>query len=307
MKLGAIDIGSNAIRFQVENAFIIDGEVKLKKMEFIRFPLRLGHDVFTTGKVTMETEIKLLKLFDSFKILFDLFEVEHYFICATSALREAENGHEIADRISRKLDLNVKIITGEEEAWLINRAIKQFIKDNDVIHIDVGGGSTEINIYLGDDKTASNSFRIGTVRNIEGSENPEAWKKMESWLKKYRKKMESPLALGTGGNINKLSDLITDNKGSIISLKKLKKTLKTIESTSMEDRMFKMMMNPDRADVIVPAGRIFTSIMDWVDAEGILVPRVGLKDGMIWTLVDRFVRPSVAKTVSREQTPPHWP
>ncbi len=292
MKLGAIDIGSNAIRFQVVNAFQVEDDIRLKKMEFIRFPLRLGHDVFTTGKITLETEIKLLKLFESFKILFDLFEIDHYLICATSAMREASNGSEIADRISKKLDMEVKIISGDEEAWLINRALTQFISENEVIHIDVGGGSTEITFFSGREKVATHSFNIGTVRMLEGKESPEAWKKMESWVKKYKKKMDQPVALGTGGNINKLSDLITPTKYSVISYKKLKKTLNTIEKTSMEDRIFKMMMNSDRADVIVPAGRIFTSIMDWTGADGILVPRVGLKDGMIWTLVDRYFKNS---------------
>ncbi len=296
MKLGAIDIGSNAIRFQVENVFIVDGEIRLKKLEFIRFPLRLGHDVFTSGKISMETEIKLLKLFESFKIFFDLFEIEHYFICATSALREAENGEEIAMRISKKLDLDVKIITGEEEAWLINRAVRQFFKENEeVVHIDVGGGSTEITVYLKSGKTNSSSFRIGTVRNLEGTEAPEEWEKLEKWVRRNTKKMDAPLALGTGGNINKLSDIITQTKGTVISFKKLKKTLNLIEATSMEDRIFKMMMNPDRADVIVPAGRIFTSIMEWSNSTGILVPRVGLKDGMIWTLVDRYIKGSKLK------------
>jgi exopolyphosphatase / guanosine-5'-triphosphate,3'-diphosphate pyrophosphatase len=305
MKLGVIDIGSNAIRFQVENVFLVDGEIRLKKMEFIRFPLRLGHDVFTTGKITLETEVKLLKLFESFKILFELFEIEHYLICATSAMREATNGGEIADRISKKLDMDVKIISGDEEAWLINRAIDQFIREHDVIHIDVGGGSTELNVFMNKEKVASNSFKIGTVRILEGKEKPESWEKMEDWVRKYKKKMNNPHAVGTGGNINKLSDLIPDTKYSVVSLKKLKKIISTIEGTSIEDRMFKMMMNPDRADVIVPAGKIFTSIMDWIGAGGILVPRVGLKDGMIWTLVDRYLEYAPLKKVLKGSIQAH--
>ena len=175
MKFGAIDIGSNAIRFQVTNAWQDKGEIKLKKIEYIRFPLRLGHDVFTTGKISMDREVELIKLFEAFKILLDLFEVDHYLICATSAMREAENGREIADRISRKLDLEMKIISGEEEAWLTNRVVSQYLEDFDVIHIDVGGGSTELNIFKNKQKFASNSFKIGSVRNLEGKDKPEVW------------------------------------------------------------------------------------------------------------------------------------
>lgn len=290
MKLAAIDIGSNAIRFQISKVIEDDGETRIKKLEYVRFPLRLGQDVFNQNEISQKNRDKFYQLMKAFKILMDLYEVDHYMACATSAMREALNGVEIARAIERKLDFEINIINGDEEAWLINKVILNSLNEEHTVHIDVGGGSTEINVYNGRKKINSESFKIGSVRNLQGKDTPEFWELMEKWVKKNIMGLDDLIAIGTGGNINKIYELGVTKRDNSITIKNFQKTLDEIEAMSMEYRMSHLMLNPDRADVIVPASKIYLSIMKWAKAKKIIVPQVGLKDGMMALLIDKHYK-----------------
>jgi len=289
LKLAAIDIGSNAIRLQVTKVLKHNKRKPIfKKLEYIRFPLRLGHDVFTNGYISEDKEQKFLQLMKAFKLLMDLYEVDDYRVCATSAMRESTNGKEIADVVKEKTGLSIELIDGETEAALINVVINEFIKDETFLHIDVGGGSTELNLYVDGSKIASNSFKIGSVRRLEHSDSPESWDELKNWVLTHIKKKHGKVtAIGTGGNINKIFDLADRKSGKTISLKKIKSITKLISSYDYEERQKYLHLAPDRADVIVPASDIYIAVMQWSGANHIIVPDVGLKDGL---LQDMFIR-----------------
>jgi exopolyphosphatase/guanosine-5'-triphosphate,3'-diphosphate pyrophosphatase len=276
MKLAAIDIGSNAIRFQVSTALANGQTLLFKKLEYIRFPLRLGHDVFTTGRISTKSADKFKKLMKAYKLLIDLYEVDDYMFCATSAMRESVNGSALADEVKDEFGVVIHIIDGNREAELINRAISSFLTDKTYLHIDVGGGSTELNLYYAGEKIKTRSFKIGSVRILEHHDSPEMWKE-------YGK----VTAVGTGGNISKIFELAQTKPGKTMSLRKVRQIRDMIETVPLEDRIYKLQMNPDRADVIIPASNIYMKVMEWAHAASILVPEVGLKDGIMLHLYDK--------------------
>lgn len=291
MKLAAIDIGSNAIRFQVSSVLTNQTRALFKKLEYIRFPLRLGHDVFTTGRISDKSVEKFRKLMKTYKLLIELYEVDDYMFCATSAMRESENGQELAKRIHDELGVTINIIDGELEAELINKAITSYLADNSYLHIDVGGGSTELNLYTGGKKIKTRSFKIGSVRVLEGNDLPVMWEDMEKWVKSNVKEDFGEItAVGTGGNISKIYELARLKPGKLLTLKKMKQLKKKIESLSMDERIYQLQMNPDRADVIVPASSIYMKVMQWAQADNIFVPEVGLKDGIMLHLYENNIR-----------------
>ena len=287
MKLAAIDIGSNAIRFQVSTVLDAAGKVTLKKLEYVRFPLRLGHDVFSTGRISDASAAKFMKLMKAFKLLLELYEVTDYMFCATSAMRESENGPDLARRVFDELGLTIDIIDGNREAELINKAIASYLIDKTYLHIDVGGGSTELNLYVQGKKIKTRSFKIGSVRVLEKTDSPLIWENMQQWVVDSLKlKKGRVTAVGTGGNISKIFELAKQRAGKTITLKKVQDIQAMIERHSIDDRIFKLQMNPDRADVIVPAGQIYVKVMEWAKASSMLVPEVGLKDGMMLYLYE---------------------
>jgi exopolyphosphatase/guanosine-5'-triphosphate,3'-diphosphate pyrophosphatase len=287
MKLAVVDIGSNAIRFQVSTVLGSHNKIALKKLEYIRFPLRLGHDVFSTGRISDASIARFIKLMRAFKLLIELYEVTGYMFCATSAMREAENGAELVQRVHDELGLMIEVIDGNREAELINLAIASYLVDKTYLHIDVGGGSTELNLYVKGTKTKTRSFKIGSVRVLERTDSPVIWENMQHWVtESLSPKHGRVTAVGTGGNISKIFELAKQRAGKTITLDKVRITLDMIESNSLEDRIYKLQMNPDRADVIVPAGKIYIKVMEWAKATSILVPEVGLKDGMLLSLYD---------------------
>jgi exopolyphosphatase/guanosine-5'-triphosphate,3'-diphosphate pyrophosphatase len=288
MKLAAIDIGSNAIRFQVSSVLENRPALLFKKLEYVRFPLRLGHDVFATGRISAKSADKFMKLMKAYKLLIELYEVEDYMFCATSAMRESENGVEIADRVKEAYGITINIIDGNREAELINRAISSFLTDKTYLHIDVGGGSTELNLYAHGKKLKTRSFKIGSVRMLEHHDSPLMWEEMERWVKdNVKREYGKVTAVGTGGNISKLFELALTKTGKTMSLKKLRQIRDMVESYSLEDRVYKLQMNPDRADVIIPASNIYMKVMEWAHAASILVPEVGLKDGIMLHLYEK--------------------
>ncbi|WP_462248145.1 Ppx/GppA phosphatase family protein [Ekhidna sp.] len=282
MKLAAIDIGSNAVRLQITRVLEYEKVITFKKLEYVRFPLRLGHDVFSTGKISDYNQERFFKLMTAYKNLIDLYEIDAFYGCATSAMRESENGNKIVDRVRKELDLPLEIISGQEEAEMINKVILQGLDNGHYIHIDVGGGSTELNIYENHQKVYSRSFKLGSVRTLEGQDTPESWQKMKDWVNEYAfKNSEKITAVGTGGNINKLFELSGSNlKSKKMSLETLMKTQDVLKNLTLEDRLNRLQLNPDRADVIIPASDIYISVMQFAKAKNIIIPDVGLKDGI---------------------------
>jgi exopolyphosphatase/guanosine-5'-triphosphate,3'-diphosphate pyrophosphatase len=289
MRVAAIDIGSNAIRLQVSSIVRYNERDTIKNLEYIRFPLRLGQDVFSQGRILQATEEKFVKLMKAFKMLLDLYEVVSHRVCATSAFREASNGIMIATRIFEECGMSLEIISGDEEANLVNRAIYKFLDDKNYLHIDVGGGSTELNLYVNREKIAMHSFQLGSVRNMTHAEFPEAWVKLEKWIQEEVHKEFYPItAIGTGGNINKLFDLSAtkNKKAKSITLAELNAVHFFISRMSIDERINQLMLNPDRADVIVPASEIYLHVMQKAKAKKIIVPDLGLKDGIIESQYD---------------------
>lgn len=283
MKLAAIDIGSNAIRFQVSTVLAVNETQPLfKKLEYIRFPLRLGHDVFTIGRISDKSKEKFKKLMKTYKLLIELYEVDDYMFCATSAMRESENGAELVREVQQEYGVTINVIDGNREAEMINKAISSYLTDKTYLHIDVGGGSTELNIYYGGKKVKTRSFKIGSVRILERHDSPIMWEDMEKWIKEnVRREYGKVTAVGTGGNISKIFELAKHAPGKTMSLRKVKEIREMISGFSIDERIFKLQMNPDRADVIIPASNIYIKVMEWAHSNSILVPEVGLKDGIM--------------------------
>jgi exopolyphosphatase / guanosine-5'-triphosphate,3'-diphosphate pyrophosphatase len=289
MKLAAIDIGSNAVRLQITNVIAYGRLITFKKLEYIRFPLRLGHDVFTKGKISKKNEDRLVKLMQAFKNLIDLYQVEQYYGCATSAMRESGNGKDIVRRIKQELDLSLHIISGEREAELINNVIRLNLDEGSQLHIDVGGGSTELNLYSNRDLLKAHSFPIGSVRSLEKIDLGDTWKKLEKWVQKNVPKKEKLVAIGTGGNINKLLELSPTSKTSSrkMTLESLLGTTEMLKNLTMDDMLLRLQLNPDRADVIIPAAEIYIKVMKLAKIKTIHVPDIGLKDGINLMLYER--------------------
>ncbi len=290
MKIAAIDIGSNAARMQISSVLTNKDKISFKKVEYVRFALRLGMDVFNGGSISLASEVRIKKLLQAYQLLMELHEVDAYMICATSAMREAVNGASIVERIHKELGMEIHLIEGEQEAELINNVIITLIDgEHTYLHIDVGGGSTELNIYKGQQKIAAKSFKIGSVRLLEHQEAPDVWKKMQTWVNTNIPSNESVIAVGTGGNISKLFNMIEGKKENKAKLKDLEKMRNYIEKFSLEERMNKLQLNADRADVIVPASDIYISVMKWANATEIIVPDLGLKDGILMLVYETLM------------------
>ena len=291
MKFAAIDIGSNAARLQISSVLEDDGVVSFKRVEYVRFALRLGHDVFIDGAISPESEVRIFKLLQAYKLLMELHEVQDYSICATSAMREAVNAAEIITRINKILEMKINVIDGAREAELINDVVVQSLHpQKNYLHIDVGGGSTELNIYCNREKLASKSFKIGSVRLLEGKEKESDWDKMKQWISLQIVSMDGPIyAVGTGGNISKLYNISSEvNESKTMTMDELKKIAAYVSSFTFEERVHKLRLNTDRADVIVPASSIYLAAMECAGCPSIFVPDLGLKDGILQMLYDRY-------------------
>jgi exopolyphosphatase/guanosine-5'-triphosphate,3'-diphosphate pyrophosphatase len=291
MKFAAIDIGSNAARLQISSVLEDEGVVSFKRVEYVRFALRLGHDVFIDGAISPESEVRIFKLLQAYKLLMELHEVQDYSICATSAMREAVNAAEINTRINKILEMKINVIDGAREAELINDVVVQSLHpQKNYLHIDVGGGSTELNIYRNREKLASKSFKIGSVRLLEGKEKESDWDKMKQWISSQIFSMDGPIyAVGTGGNISKLYNISSEvNESKTMTIDELKKVAAYVSSFTFEERVHKLRLNTDRADVIVPASSIYLAAMDCAGCPSIFVPDLGLKDGILQMLYDRY-------------------
>lgn len=288
MQLAAVDIGSNAIRLQVVRSIEEENLVSFKKVEYMRFPLRLGHDVFTKNEISVRTAKKFIDLMRAFKILIDLYEVQDHIAVATSAMREASNGKEIIAKVKELSNLSIQIIDGELEADILSKAIVPVISSGTYLHIDVGGGSTELNLYQEKIKIASKSFNIGSVRKLTFEHRNEIFLQMKAWINLLTPDIgKSIKAVGTGGNINKIYSLANVKGDYSLSIYEIEAIRAYISSYTLEQRVKILKMNPDRADVIMPASEIYLKAMKACGAKEMLVPGVGLKDGLIYNLYEK--------------------
>lgn len=291
MKLAVIDIGSNAIRLQIVRVYDEGDLVSFKKLEFLRFPLRLGHDVFTQGKISDAVAEKFTKLMMTFKLFIELYEVEDYYAVATSAMREASNAKQVNHRIQKETGLKIDIISGEAEARILKKAIIPVLPDRKYIHIDVGGGSTELNLISGNRLVDSRSFKIGSVRVLSQKQRSAIFLEITEYIKESQfYKSRNVVGIGTGGNINRLYSLANKASNMTLSLVELKALRAYVREFTYEQRMSILKMNPDRADVIVPASEIYIKVLKEMGCDQILVPKVGLKDGLVYELYERTAR-----------------
>jgi len=288
LKLAVVDIGSNAIRLQVTSVTYYQEKTTFKKVEYVRFPLRLGKDVFLHQKICDPNRKKFIKLMHAFNLLIELYEVDDYLVCATSAMREAANGREIVEEVEKTFGFTINIIDGDREADIINIALRNYIDHKTYLHIDVGGGSTELNIYKNEEKIASHSFKLGSVRTLDGQVSSQVWDTMTEFIRKHLGKKESITCIGTGGNINKIFELSKPSKKKrFLDMSKINEVLAHLESFSYEERINVLNLNPDRADVIIPAAKIYLAAMNAAQSKRMIVPDVGLKDGLISILYEK--------------------
>jgi len=288
MRYGAIDIGSNAIRLLVADIVENNGVVSFKKNTLIRVPLRLGDDAFIDRQISARKSVDLIKTMQSFRLLMDVYKVSEYMACATSAMREAANGPALVNEI-KNVGIALEIIDGVREAGIIyNSHIEQQLeRKKNYLYIDVGGGSTELSIFSNGALIDSKSFNIGTIRILDNQDADETWLSMKEWLKEHTKNYKGMIGIGTGGNINKLYRLADEKETKPLSFNKLKALYEYLNSFSLKERINILGLNNDRADVIIPAGEIFLKVMRWGGVKHVVVPRVGLVDGIIQTLVDK--------------------
>lgn len=288
-KYAAIDIGSNAVRLLVANVILEkDKEPQFKKSALVRVPIRLGADAFVTGKISKANQNRMLDAMAAFKLLMKVHGVEKYKACATSAMREAENGHEVANAIKKATEIDIEIIDGKKEAAIISSTdLKELINgEHSYLYVDVGGGSTEFTIFSKGKIMNSKSFKIGTVRLLNNSKevNKEKFKKVEAWIKVNTTNIKKLAVIGSGGNINKLYKMSGRTIGKPLSFIYLTAQYQFLKKMTYEERISELGLNPDRADVIIPATKIYLSAMKWSGARKIHVPKIGLSDGIIKSL-----------------------
>ena len=288
MRYAAIDIGSNAIRLLIaelnENAV----PVTFKKSTLLRVPLRLGDDAFIHKMISEKKVEDLVKTMHAFKQLMEVYGVSAYLACATSAMREAQNGPEVVKLIKAKANLDLEIVAGQREANIIyaSHFEEKLDRKKNYLYIDVGGGSTELSFFSDGSLVASQSFNIGTIRILDNQDKSETWKDMERFIATNIKSYKNIIGIGTGGNINKLFRLSKEKEGKAMTLLKLKALHRELDSYSLKDRIQVMALNQDRADVIVPAAQIFITVMKWAGIKNIFVPKVGMVDGIIQLLIE---------------------
>jgi exopolyphosphatase/guanosine-5'-triphosphate,3'-diphosphate pyrophosphatase len=283
-KYAAIDIGSNAIRLLVSDIIEQnDKPVKFKKTSLIRVPIRLGADVFIKGEISNASIARMLDTMTAFRLLMQAHGVKRYKACATSAMREASNGDEVTSIIKEKTDINIDIIDGEIEAAIIATTdLNEYIDENKTyLYVDVGGGSTEFSVIDQGEKIASKSFKIGTVRLLNDIVKKETWFELEQWIKHHTEGFDKIDLIGSGGNINKIFKESGKSIGKPLTYFYLTNYYNMLQTYSYEERITELNLNQDRADVIIPATRIYLSAMKWSGARDIYVPKIGLSDGIV--------------------------
>lgn len=286
-KYAAIDIGSNAVRLLIST--ITEPEDKdptFKKTSLVRVPIRLGEDVFVNGKISAFNMMRMRDTMKAFNLLMKSHQIERYKACATSAMRDAKNGQELAKLVKEESDIDIEIIDGEHEAAIIAATdLHTLIQDDKTyLYVDVGGGSTEFTLYAEGKTIASKSFKLGTVRILNDMIEPNIWEEVEAWIKKETKNYTKISLIGSGGNINNIFKSSGKKMGKPLSYFYLSSYYQLLNSLTYEERISQLNLNTDRADVIIPATKIYLSAMKWSRARKVYVPKIGLSDGIIKSL-----------------------
>ncbi|MCD8073305.1 MAG: hypothetical protein LUE10_09155 [Alistipes sp.] len=287
--LAAIDIGSNAIRLLIKYIESYTSETEFKKAAYIRVPIRLGEDVFSQGRVLGAKRDLMVEAIKGFAHLMKAYRIDQYRACATSAMREAENGKELIKYIKKTTGINIEIISGIEEASLIYKAGKfdSFVDpDKSYVYMDVGGGSTEIIVYSEHKAVSSRSFRLGTVRILSNGINKAEAREFALHLEKIGKQYRPTAIIGSGGNINKVQNLLKKKGGDIVKVSELQGLYESLSSMTFIERMEKVGLNSYRADVILPALNLFLTAALKSGVNDIIIPKVGLTDGIIRQLFE---------------------
>ena len=289
MKLAAIDIGSNAARLLITEVEENErGLPQFNKLNLVRVPLRLGFDVFETGDIPKTKINKVVETIKAYKHLLSIYEVKYLKACATSAMRDARNSEDIIRKVKMETGIEIRVISGDEEASFIyeNHIAENMAKDHSYLYIDVGGGSTELTFFNAGKLVFKESFNIGTIRLLKGQVNESLWDEMKDFIKLGTKGINDIIAIGSGGNINKVFSLSKRKEGKPLTLELLRDYHKELSSFSLEDRMKQYKLREDRADVILPAIQIYINVMRWANIEEIFVPKIGLADGLVHMLYD---------------------
>lgn len=289
MRYAAIDIGSNAVRLLIADIMETEHEILFKKNTLVRVPLRLGDNAFLDQEISERKAEDLVKTMVAFRNLMDVYMVEDYMACATSAMREARNGDSLVKRIKKTANLDLEIIEGQKEAHIIYSShINEHLDHRrNYLYIDVGGGSTELSVFSEGEPEISRSFNVGTIRILDKQDKAETWAELKDWIRQITKKYRSLAGIGTGGNINKIYRMAQEKEGMPLSFARFKEMHAYLNSFSLADRIAVLNLNEDRADVIIPACDIYLAVMKWAGIKQIYVPRVGLVDGIIQLLIEK--------------------
>ena len=293
MRLAAIDIGSNAARLLISEVRHNEvGEPEFAKLNLVRVPIRLGFDVFDTGEISPERTEMLVESLLAFRHLLKAYDVRHVKTCATSAMRDARNAHEVLSKVHAVTAFDIEVITGDAEASLIyeNHVAEHLNLQEAYLYIDVGGGSTELTLFAEGRMVGKKSFDIGTIRLLKGRLQESRWDDMKEYLKESTRGFGHVTAIGSGGNINKVFSLSKRKEGRPLTLEMLRDFHKEFSSCTLEQRMVLYKLREDRADVIVPALQIYISAMRWAGCEEIHVPKIGLADGLVQHLYREILR-----------------
>lgn len=283
LRLAAIDIGSNAARLLICHVIETNNNPQFVKLNLVRVPLRLGFDVFESGSISVKKELDIINTLHAYKYLMQVHKVNHYIACATSAMRDSSNSHEIIARIQNLTGINIKILSGKEEAESIyeNHIENNLDKEHSYLYIDVGGGSTELTLFDNNRPVFEESFDIGTVRMLKNKVTDTEWHRCKNFVKTEARGFKNLMGIGSGGNINKVFSLSKVKQGKPISTKIIKDYFEEFTNMTVEERMVKYDLREDRADVILPALQIYISIMKWAGIEEIYIPKFGLADGLV--------------------------
>lgn len=290
MKFAAIDIGSNAIRLLIEEVHIDEGKFHIEKVSLTRIPVRLGEDVFTKGKISKEKTSQLIKTMKAFWYLMDVHEIEFYRACATSAMREAKNRRQVIKKVRDESNIDIELLSGDDEADLIfsNYFAQNLNVKGNYLYIDVGGGSTELTLIKNGKRIKGKSFELGTVRILSGAVDKKVWTEAKKWIQSAVKQTDVITAIGTGGNINTLFKFAGKKPSQNISFNEINEHYQSIKQLSFEQRITKLKMKPDRADVIIPACEIYLRLMEYSGIQQMIVPKIGLADGIILDLFENW-------------------
>jgi exopolyphosphatase/guanosine-5'-triphosphate,3'-diphosphate pyrophosphatase len=281
--LAAIDIGSNAARLLISEVVKHDKEIEFNKLNLIRIPLRLGFDVFEKGYIGFRKKKMLINTIDAFSALMKVYEVDHYIACATSAMRDASNSKEIIKEIKAETGIKLEVISGDLEAEIIyeNHIAELLDTNKSYLYIDVGGGSTEVTLFHKSAVAFQKSFNIGTVRILTNKVEDATWEDLKQTLKEIGRTYPKLVAIGSGGNINKIYSMINSKNIKSIPIEVIREFHRVLEPMTVEERMHTYLLKRDRADVIVPALNIYAYTMKWANIDEIYVPKIGLADGLI--------------------------